>query len=265
MVELHPDSRKLTTMALEIGRFQWTRLPIGSIMAQDVFQWKLDAICLSVPGVTGIADDMVIFRKTDQDHDGNLLNFLKVCRRNGLTLNPDKMQFWLLKVSFFGHTWSDRGLSADPKKIEVVKKMEIPQDMEMMRSFLGLINYLNWFSPWLAELSDPFRWICRQKEEFQLTEACKIAFHQCKEKISKNITLPYFNPKSPTILQTDASKKGLGAVLLQNSTPVMFASRALTWSEKNYQNLKQECLATIWGMEKFHYFLYGKQFMLETD
>ena len=66
-------------------------------------------------------------------------------------------------------------------------------------------------------------------------------------------------------LQTDASKKGLGAVLLQNSKPVMFASRALTGSERNYQNLKRECLATIWGMEKFHYFLYGKEFTLETD
>ena len=141
--------------------------------------------------------------------------------------------------------------------------MEIPQDMETMRSFLGLINYLNQFSPWLAELSDPLRQICREKEEFQLTEACEIAFRQCKEEISRNITLPYF--KSPTILQTDASKKGLGAVLLQNSTPVMFASRALTGAKRNYQNLERECLAMIWGMEKFHYFWYGKEFTLETD
>ena len=93
MVELHPESRKLMTMALDIGRFQWTRLPMGSIMAQDVFQQKLDAIYLSVPGVTGIADDMIIFGKTDQDHNRNLLNFLEVCRKNGLTLNLDKMQF----------------------------------------------------------------------------------------------------------------------------------------------------------------------------
>ena len=71
MVELHLESRKLTTMALDIGRFQWTRLPIGSIVAQDVFQRKLDAIFLDVSGITGIADDMVVFGKTDQEHDGN--------------------------------------------------------------------------------------------------------------------------------------------------------------------------------------------------
>ena len=92
-----------------------------------------------------------------------------------------------------------------------------------------------------------------------------VAFLKTKEEISKNVTLPYFNPWSDTTLQTDTSKKGLGAVILQDSKPVMFASRALTEAEKNYQNLERECLATIWGMEKFHYFLYGKHFMLETD
>ena len=261
MVELDPESRKYTTMALDIGRFQWMRLPMGSIVAQDVFQRKLDAIFLSIPGVTGIADDMIIYGKTDQEHDQHLVNFLEVCRKNTLTLNPDKMQFRLPQVSFFGHQWSARGLSPDPKKIAAVKWMELPQDMEMMRSFLGLVNYLNRFSPHLAELSKPLR----QNVEFELTESVHVAFSLTKEEISKNVTLPYFNPKCSTTLQTDASKKGLGAVLLQNSKPVMFASRALTGSERNYQNLERECLATISGMEKFHYFLYGKEFTLETD
>ena len=94
--------------------------------------------------------------------------------------------------------------------------------------------------------------------EFELNQTVHVAFSRTKEEISKNNTLPYFNPMSSTTLQTDASKKGLSAVLLQNSKPVMFASRALTGIERNYQNLKRECPATIWGMEKFHYFLYGK-------
>ena len=78
MVVLHPDSRKLTTLALDIGIFQWTRLPMGSIVAQDVFQRKVDAIFLDVPGVTGIADGMIIYGKDNLEHDGNLLNFLEV-------------------------------------------------------------------------------------------------------------------------------------------------------------------------------------------
>ena len=142
--------------------------------------------------------------------------------------------------------------------------MDLPRDVETMRSFLGLVNYLNRFSPCLAELSEPLREVCRQDTEFQLTKSVCVAFLKTKEEISKNVTLPYFNPRSDT-LQTDASKKGLGAVILQDSKPVMFASRALTGAEKNYQNLERECLAMIWGMEKFHYFLYGKHFTLKTD
>ena len=101
MVELDPESRKYTMMALDIGRFQWTRLPMGSIVAQDVFQRKLDGIFLEIPGVTGIADDMVICGRSDLEHDKHLINFPEVCRKNTLTLNPDKMQFRLPQVSFF--------------------------------------------------------------------------------------------------------------------------------------------------------------------
>ena len=64
---------------------------MGSIVAQDIFQRKLDGIFLDIPGVTGIADDMVIYGRSDLEHDKHLLNFLEVCRKNTLTLNPDKI------------------------------------------------------------------------------------------------------------------------------------------------------------------------------
>ena len=115
-VELDPESRKYTMMALDIGRFQWTQLPMGSIVAQDVFQRKLDAIFLSIPGVTGIADDMIIYGRSDLEHDKHLINFLEVCRKNTLTLNPDKMQFRLPQVSFFGHQWSAKGAQSRSKE-----------------------------------------------------------------------------------------------------------------------------------------------------
>ena len=82
MVELDPESRKYTMMALDIGRFQWTRLPMGSIVAQDVFQRKLDGIFLDIPGLTGIADDMVIYGRSNLEHDRHLINFLDICRKN---------------------------------------------------------------------------------------------------------------------------------------------------------------------------------------
>ena len=88
---------------------------MGSIVAQDMFQRKLDAIFLDIPGVMGIADDMVIYGKTDLEHDRHLINFLNICRKNTLMLNPDKMQFRLPQVSFFGHQWSAQGAQSRSK------------------------------------------------------------------------------------------------------------------------------------------------------
>ena len=93
MVLLHPDSWKLTCMALPFGRFQWTRLPMGTVVAQDIFQSKLDAIFIGMEGVTGIVDDMVITGRDEMEHDKNFLQFMEMCMSNNLTLNAEEIQF----------------------------------------------------------------------------------------------------------------------------------------------------------------------------
>ena len=103
MVVLHPDSRKLTCMALPFGRFQWTRLPMGTVVAQDIFQSKLEAIFISMEGVSGIADDMVIVGRNEEEHDRNFLTFMEKCMSNNLTVNAKKIQFKQSQVSFYGH------------------------------------------------------------------------------------------------------------------------------------------------------------------
>ena len=105
MVVLHPDSRKLTCMALPFGRFQWTHLPMGTVVAQDIFQSKLDAIFIDMNGVTGIADDMIIAGKDEMEHDRNFQAFMEKCMENNLTLNAEKIQFKQKQVSFYGHVW----------------------------------------------------------------------------------------------------------------------------------------------------------------
>ena len=76
--------------------------------------------------------------------------------------------------------------------------------------------------------------------------------------------LAYYNPNKPTILQTNTSCKGLGACLLQNEKPIYFTSKALTETQKGYVVIELESLAVAWVMEKFHHFLYGNEFILET-
>ena len=87
-------------MALYFGRFKWTRLPMGTVVAQDIFQSKLDEIFNGMKGVPGIADDMITYGATEQEHDENFLNFMENCMINNLTLNAEKIQFKQSQVSF---------------------------------------------------------------------------------------------------------------------------------------------------------------------
>ena len=167
MVVLHPDSRRLTCMALPFGRFQWTHLPMGTVVAQDIFQSKLDAIFIGMEGVTGIADDMIIAGKDEMEHDRNFLAFMEKCMENNLTLNSEKIQFKQRQVSFYGHVSSDQGISPDPKKIQALKHMEFPPDKETMRSFLGMINYLNRYSALSAHLAAPLSSLTHQATDYK--------------------------------------------------------------------------------------------------
>ena len=264
-VVLHPESRKLTCMAFDIGRYQFKRLPMGSKVASDIFQRMLDSVYIGLPGVTGIADDMVIFGRNEEEHDRNLILFLETTRKNGLVLNKKKLQFKKEEVSFFGHRWNSTGISPDPKKTESILKMQFPTDKENMHSFLGLVNFLNRYTPKLAELCSPLRKLILKDSHYSPGDPEHAAFDAIKAEFKKKIILPYFDRNKETILQTDASKKGFGAVILQEEQPIYYASRALTSAEKNYQNLEREAQAAVWGMEKFHYFLYGRKFILQTD
>ena len=130
-VVLHPESRKLTCMAFDIGRYQFKRLPMGSKVASDIFQRMLDSVYIGLPRVTGIADDMVIFGRNEEEHDRNLILFLETTRKNGLVLNKKKLQFKKEGVSFLGHRWNSTGISPDPKKTESILKMQFPPDKEL--------------------------------------------------------------------------------------------------------------------------------------
>ena len=264
-VVLHPDSRKYTCMAFDIGRYQFKRLPMGSKVASDIFQRMLDSVYIGLPGVTGIADDMVIFGRDEEEHDRNLILFLEATRKNGLVLNKRKLQFKKEEVSFFGHRWNSTGISPDPKKTESILRMEFPPDKETMHSFLGLVNFLNRYTPRLAELCSPLRKLILKDSHYSPGDPEHAAFSAIKAEFKKKIILPYFDRNKNTVLQTDASKKGFGAVILQEEQPIYYASRALTSAEINYQNLECEAQAAVWGMEKFHYFLYGRKFILQTD
>ena len=167
MVVLHSNSRKLTCIMLPFGRFQWAGLPMGTVVAQDIFQSKLDVIFIGMEGVTGIADDMVIAGRDKMEHDRNFLAFMEKCMINNLTLNLEKIQFKQSQVSFYGHCCLKQAISPDPKKIEALNDMEFPPDKETMRSFLGMINDFNRYSALSAHLTAPLSALTHQAMDYK--------------------------------------------------------------------------------------------------
>ena len=143
--------------------------------------------------------------------------------------------------------------------------MPPPSNRKEVQSFMGLINYLTKFSPHLTELSEPVRELIKEKVPFNWGPEHQESFEALKKELVKAPVLAYYNSRKETILQTDASTKGLGACLLQEDEPIYFASKALTEMQRGYVAIEIESLAVAWAVEKFHHFLYSCHFILETD
>ena len=112
-----------------------------------------------------------------------------------------------------------------------------------------MLNYLKRFSPVLSELSEPFRRLCKSGVEWAWKSEQQSAFESIKRVITTLLVLAYYNKTKKHMMQCDASKKGLGAVLLQESKPVMYVSRALTETEQRYSNRERKLLAIVFVLK----------------
>ena len=241
-------------------------MPFSLSSASDVFQRKLDSIFGKLPNVVVIADDIMTYgEKADHsNHDIAFTNLLETARKNCVKLNYEKIQYKKIKVEFFGETYTTEGRKADPKKIKAIVKMPNPTSKKEVQTFLGMVQYLSKFSPRLSELSEPLRDLVCIHVPFIWQEHTQ-AVEAIKKEIAQAPVVKYYDLKKPTVLQTDASIKGLDAVLLQDGHPVYFASKALTQAERGYVVIELEALAASWSMEKFHHFLYAPHFIPKMD
>ena len=157
---------------------------------------------------------------------------------NNLTLNSEKIQFKQSQVSFYGHCWSKHGIAPDSNQLQALTHMEFSPDKETMRSFLGMINYLNRYSALSAHLATPLSALTHQATDYKPGKVHFENFNRLKVEISNMRVLPYFDVNAETTLQMNASKKGLSTCLIQKGKVRCYASRALTKTEQNYQNLE---------------------------
>ncbi len=264
-VELDKESQLLTTFNSPFGRFCFERMPFGLVMSQDVFQQKMDQILEQCSGAIGIADDVIVFGKNEQDHDRNLHNLMRVAKEHGLMFNSSKCQVKTKNISFFGAIYDAQGVHPDPKKVQDIKNIETPSNQRELQEFLGMVTYMSPFIPRLSEHTAPLRGLLKKESEFVWSQSHEEAFTKIKQLITTDTTLAYFDPNKDTVIQVDASGRGLGAALLQGGRPVAFASKSLTSTEQRYANIEREMLAVVFGCKRFHTYVYGRPFTIESD
>ena len=152
-----------------------------------------------------------------------------------------------------------------PDKVQAVTEMTTPTSVTELQCFLGMCNFLSKFSARMAEISEPLHQLTCKGIPFIWGPEHTEAFQLLKREISTAPILQYYDPKKPVVLRTDACTKELGAVLLQDGHPVSFTSKLLTAAQQNYVAIELEALAVSWAVQKFHHYLYGTSFTLQTD
>ena len=263
-IPLDPDSRKLTCFATPFGRYAFNVLPYGVTVGSEVYQQTIEQI-FAGEQCDIIIDDLLIHGRDDEDHDKKLKSILDKCREANLKLNPDKCRFRVESVPYVGHVLSSAGINPDPDKVEAIKKMPIPEDVKGLQRFLGMVNYLSKFIEQHSALTAPLRELLKNESEFVWDENHTKTFQKIKDTIADITTLHYYDVKKEVTINCDASKDGLGAVLLQNEKPIHFASKALTDSEKRMAQIQKELLAVVFSVTKFRHYIYGRSVTVETD
>ena len=222
-------------------------------------------------GAIGIADDVVIYGDDNEDHDQNLHNFMCIAHEHSLLFNGEnlfngeKCEVKTDSVTFFGTVYDANGAHPDLKKVDAIHKIPPPDNTLQLQHFLGMVTYLSPFIASLSTLTAPLQELLKKDSQFMWNPTYQEAFNQIKKLVCKDTTLWYFNIWKPITVQVDASKKGLGAALLQEECTVAIASKALTSTEQRYVNIEHEMLAYVFRAERFHTYVFGGALTIESD
>ncbi|KAK2389947.1 hypothetical protein P8452_27647 [Trifolium repens] len=183
-----------------------------------------------------------------------------------LYVKLSKCDFWLKDVSFLGHVISSRGIAVDPAKVDVVLQWGTPESVSEIRSFLGLAGYYRRFIEGFSKLALPLTQLTRKDQAFVWSVECEKSFQERKRRLTTTapvLILP--NAKESFVVYCDASKMGLGGVLMQGGKVVAYASRQLKIHERNYPTHDLELAAVVFSLKVWRHYLYGSRFEVFSD
>jgi len=268
---LSEDAKPKTSFPTAKGLFEFTRMPFGLVTAPASFSRLMRKLLKDMKNIDNFIDDIIIFTVTFENHLQVLRELLERLRDANLTARPSKCSIGYASLECLGHFVGDDKLKPHPDKVKSITDAQRPVTKKQVRSFLGLVGFYRKFIPNFACIALPLTDLTKkgQPNTVLWEEVHENAFQTLKHALVKFPILKLPDLTQTFILMTDASDRGIGAVLMQeqdtSKMPIAYASRKLKGSELAYSTIEKECLAIVWAIQKYQRYLYGKEFVLETD
>lgn len=203
-----------------------------------------------IEGVAVVMDDILVWGKSEKEHDERVIKVMEVVKESNLRLNQNKLKFKKSEVTYLGHKLTANGLQIDPNKLKAVLDMEKPTDVSGVQRLLGMLTYVQKFIPDLAERTAPLRELLGKNVLWHWSWKQEKCYQELLQIMTNAPVLAYYDPQKPLTLSVDASSTGLGAALIQNDRPVAYASRALTDCPGGLK-YKRNCLQFYMGAKDF--------------
>ena len=256
-----------TAFRTRYGHFEFIVMPFGLTNAPTAFMDLMNKIyCPYLDQfVVVFVDDILIYSKGRAKHERHLQLALQVLRENQLYAKLEKCDFWLQEVQFLGHMVSKEGISVDPAKVEVMMRWERPKSVFEIRSFLGLAGYYHRFIENFSRIACPMTRLTRKGVSFDWNDKCEESFQELKKRLTTTPVLitPVSGEKYTVFC--DASRVGLGCVLMQKDRVVAYASRQLKKHEENYPTHDLELAAVVFALKLWRHYLYGEILEVFSD
>ena len=210
-------------------------------------------------------DDILVYSKSREEHESHLSVILQTLRDKQLYAKLMKCEFWLDIVSFLGHVVTKDGISVDPGKVDVVSNWRRPNTVTEIRSFLGLAGYYRRFIEGFSKIALPLTKLTQKGVKFKWFDDCERSFQELKERFVTALILTIPSSLGGFVVYNDASRQGLGCVLMQHGRVVAYASRQLKPYERNYPTHDLELDAVIFALKIWRHFLFGETCEIFTD
>uniref|UniRef100_A0A3B3TFN7 Gypsy retrotransposon integrase-like protein 1 n=1 Tax=Paramormyrops kingsleyae TaxID=1676925 RepID=A0A3B3TFN7_9TELE len=268
-VLLDEDSKKYTTINTQKGLFVYNRLCFGVNSAVSIFQRIMENLMKNL-NVVVYLDDLLVMGKDEAQHLKNLDNVLRRLQKHGLRVKKSKCEFGKTQVEYLGHVLDGKGVYPSKDKVRAIHEAPAPTDVKELRAFLGLVNYYGRFVPRQSTVLSPLYRLLKEQTTWKWGKPEQDSFNKCKELLTSDKVLVHYDPNLPLTLACDASAYGIGAVIQHTAPngeerPIAYASRTLSPAEKKYSQIEKEALSLVYGVKKFHQYLWGRQFNLVTD